>query len=129
MAQAHAITRNVRIGLAILTTLCVGVAVGAGSFPGTVTHTSTVYATTATGLPAGCVQAIALTRSLENAVGQQQVVQLKAQFEAAAAGCEIPAACKQAPAFFRRIATVHSRAELLDLTHGFWAAVADCRSN
>ncbi len=104
-----------------------GVAVGAGAFPRSVTHTSTVYATTITGLPAPCVQAIALTRSLENAVGQRQVEQLTVQFQAAAAGCEIPAVCKQALAFFRQIATVHSRAEMLDLVRGFSAAVTACR--
>ncbi len=104
-------------------------AVGAVAFPRTVTHTATVYATTTTGLPAGCVQAIALTKSLENAVGQKQVEQITAQFQAAAAGCEIPSECKQALTFFQRIATVHSRAEMLDLAHGFSAAVAACRES
>jgi hypothetical protein len=105
------------------------VAVGAVAFPRTVTHTATVYATTTTGLPAGCVQAMALTGSLENAVGRKQVEQITAQFEAAAAGCEIPSECKRALTFFRRIATVHTRAEMLDLTHGFSAARAACRGS
>ncbi len=120
--------RNLLIGLAVLAALLLGVAVGAGVFPRTVTHTSTVYATTTTGLPAGCLQAIALTRSLENAIGQKQVEELTAQFQAAAAGCEIPPACKEALTFFRQVASVHSREEMLARARGFSAAAAACRS-
>jgi hypothetical protein len=99
------------------------------AFPRTVTHTATVYATTTTGLPAGCVRAIALTKSLEDAVGQAQIAQITGQFRAAAADCEIPSECKRALTFFQRIATVHSRAEMLDLARGFSAAVAACRQS
>jgi hypothetical protein len=103
--------------------------VGALVFPRTTTNTATVYATTTTGLPAGCEQAIALTKDLENAVSQKQVEQVTAQFQAAAAGCEIPSGCKQALTFFQRLATVHARAEMLDLVNRFSAAVAACRES
>ncbi len=115
--------------MAVLAVLGLGVVVGAVAWPRTVTHTATVYATTTTGLPAGCVEAIALTKSLENAVGQGQVAHITAQFQAAAAGCEIPSDCKRALTFFQRIATVHSRAEMLDLAQGFSAAVVACRES
>ncbi len=115
--------------MAVLAALALGVAVGAVAVPRTVTHTATVYATTTTGLPVGCVRAIALTKSLEDAVGRAQVAHITAQFQAAAAGCEIPSECKRALTFFQRIAAVHSRVEMLALTHRFSAAVAACRAS
>jgi hypothetical protein len=120
------IGRSTLIGAALLAAFAVGCTLGALALTRTTTRTTTIYATTTTGLPAGCRHAITLTHRLELTARPAEIPQLTQQFEAAAAGCVIPAACKGALSYFPRIATVHTRAGMLDLAKAFDSAVADC---
>jgi hypothetical protein len=122
------VNRGLAVGVAAVVALGVGLGAGALVFPRSVTHTSTVYATTTTGLPAGCVRAIALTRRLLLSTSRKEAEAIARQFQSAAAACEIPPECESALTFFQRIADVHSRIEMLDLARGFDSAVASCRA-
>jgi hypothetical protein len=106
--------------------LTIGLLVGTLVGPRTVTHTSTVFATTITGVPAGCRQAISLTRRLERAGSREAIARLRAQFEVAAAGCEIPEGCRKALTYFPKIEAEPSRAKLIALARDFEAAAAEC---
>jgi len=92
----------------------------------TVTHTATVYATTITGVPAGCREAITVTRRLEATGRPFEIPALTKEFNAAAAGCKIPSGCRAVLTYFPQIATVQARAKLLVLRRDFEAAAADC---
>jgi hypothetical protein len=110
-----------------LAVFVIGLTIGAVVRTRTVTHTATVYATTVTGVPAGCREAITLTRRLENTATPEEIPALTRRFDAAAAGCQIPEGCRQALTYFPRIVTEQSRAKLIALGRAFDAAAAQCQ--
>src|SRR5580704_10259552 len=101
--------REVVIGGSVLMVFVIGLLIGAIIRTRTVTHTSTVYATTVTGVPAGCREAITLTRRLEHTGLPDEIPTLTAQFDAAAAGCQIPQGCREALSYFPKIVSEQSR--------------------
>jgi hypothetical protein len=107
-----------------------GLAVALVFNPRTVTHT--VSSATATGpgrvgVPAACLQGIALTRKIEHAADRRQLDQYDIQFETAVAQCRVPGGCITALTFAPKIIAEHSRAKLLVLRRQFETAAATCR--
>jgi len=119
--------REVVIGGSVLLVFVIGLLIGAIIRTRTVTHTSRVYATTVTGVPAGCREAITLTRRLEDTAHPEEIPALTTQFDAAAAGCQIPEGCREALSYFPEIVSEQSRAKLLALGRVFEAAAARCQ--
>jgi hypothetical protein len=109
-----------------LAVFVIGLLIGAVIRTKTVTHTSTVYATTVTGVPAGCRDAITLTRQLEASGSTLETARLTARFNVAASACQIPDGCRQALTYFPRILVEQSRAKLIALDQEFDAAAARC---
>jgi uncharacterized membrane protein len=114
-------------GSVALAVFLVGLLTGTFVRTKTVTRTATVYATTSTGVPAGCTAAIRLTRQLELTANRQAIPGLTRRFESAAAGCAIPDGCRQALTYFSRIASELDVAKLRVLDRGFTAAAATCQ--
>jgi hypothetical protein len=110
-----------------LAVFLIGLLIGAVVSTRTVTHTATVYPTTTTGIPAGCREAITLTRRLQQNFTPREIPALTRQFDAAAAGCQIPEGCREALTYFPRIVAEQARAKLIALGRGFDAATARCQ--
>ncbi len=108
-----------------------GFAVARLFLPGTVTHTvtetTTAPPTARAGVPAACLEGIALTRRIERAADRREVEQLRNEFDGAAAQCRIPAGCTSALAYAPQIVAEQSRAKLRALVRQFEDAAATCR--
>jgi hypothetical protein len=76
--------RRTAVIAAVLGLFVLGLLIGALVRTRTVRDTTTVYATTTTGVPVGCRDAIALTRRLLNNTRPSRIPSLTAQFDSAA---------------------------------------------